>query len=225
MQLEIGTCKGEECGVKSPIVNKKYGLCENCNFKRTHKGKSKQDVYTERRKEKQAKLTFKVKTTDKNKPAYKLKSISSRESHRCSDGTMVSQRTVKANLKLTYEIIDAEREPICQGTGRSDLPLSHSHTISERRCKEIGKAELCWDEDNIELESFHAPSSTPYGAHNIWETGSINQKLMLINFDRKLEYIKRHDPETFIKYLIKIGESNVDEIIKQKYINLYGKFS
>jgi hypothetical protein len=227
MQLEIGICKGEDCGIEAPIVNKKYGLCQDCNFKRTHKGISRQDVYMARRKEKQSKLTIKAKTYDhlkqKTGSSYKLKSISTRESFHCSDGTLVSQRTVKSNQRLVYEIIDSEREQICQGTGRNDLPLSHSHTISERRCKEIGKTELAWDEDNIELEGFEAPTSNPIAAHNIWEVGTIEKKVMLINFDRKLEYIKKHDLETFRKYLIKIEESKLDEVIKQKYSNLYGR--
>lgn len=46
-------CK--ECGDNYYIVNRKYQLCDNCNFKRLHEGKSKQQVYQERQKGKQKK--------------------------------------------------------------------------------------------------------------------------------------------------------------------------
>lgn len=232
MELTVGICKGEDCGKEALIVNKKYYLCEDCNFKRTHKGKSKQDVYMERRTKKQSEKEFnpflvcgpglKKRKTFKTSSAAKLKAIGTRERFRCSDGEMVSQVTIQANKKLVYQIIDQDRDPVCQGSGRCDFPLSHSHTISERRCKEIGKTELVWDEDNIELEGYEPPCSNPIAAHNIWEVGQIERKVMLLNFDRKLEYIKKHDPETFRAYLFRIENSNVDEVIKQKYRNLYG---
>ncbi len=96
-------------------------------------------------------------------------------------------------------MIAQTRLPICQGSGRSDVPLSNSHTISVARCKELGKTELIWDEDNIELEGFEAPTSNPTMAHNIWENGSLEKKTQLLNFTRKLQYIKQHDQEQYRK--------------------------
>ncbi len=134
-----------------------------------------------------------------NKPKKKIRPISKTNRYRCSAGELVTTQEIRDRLKVAYNSIDQAREPICQGTGRSDLPLSHSHTISQARCKALGKTELIWADGNIELESYHEPSSKPYAAHNIWADGSLEQKKTLLNFTRKLEYIKLHDPETYAK--------------------------
>lgn len=105
------------------------------------------------------------------------------------------QAIIKRKLRETYEQIDNEREQICQGCGRSDKPLSHSHTISQKRCKEIGKPELIWDKDNIEIECF----GNNEDCHNIWEKGTLLQKWAMDNFLRKLKYIEKNDNETFVK--------------------------
>ena len=105
------------------------------------------------------------------------------------------QAIIKRKLNAVYQQIDNDREPVCQGCGRGDKPLSHSHTISQKRCKHLGKTELIWDENNIEIECF---GNRDY-CHDIWEHGTIEQKRNMNNFDRKLEYIKKHDPEQYTK--------------------------
>lgn len=101
------------------------------------------------------------------------------------------QAVIKRKLNEVYAIIDNEREPVCQGCNRGDKPLSHSHTISQKKCKELGKVELIWDKDNIEIECFGSKGD----CHDIWERGSIIEKMKLRNFKRKLEYIEKHDPQ------------------------------
>mgnify|MGYP003655163598 CR=1 FL=1 len=54
---------------------------------------------------------------------------------------------------------------------------------------------------NIVLECFEAPTSTPTACHNIWESGTIEQKMKLKTFDEKLEFIKKYDRETYNKFL------------------------
>lgn len=110
------------------------------------------------------------------------------------------QDSIERELRKTYQLIDTEREPICQGCGRGDKPLSHSHTISRARCKQIGKPELISDKDNIEIECF----GTNEDCHNIWEYEGIKKRMTLDNFDRKLEYIEKHDPERFKSIQIQI---------------------
>lgn len=105
----------------------------------------------------------------------------------------ISQATIDYRLKLAYQKIDSEREPVCQGCGRGDKPLSHSHTISRKRCKDLGKPELIYDVNNIELECFGSSAD----CHYIWENTSVENRMKLNNFDRKLEYIRLHDPERY----------------------------
>lgn len=211
-------CKGEGCGKLTAIVNKKYFLCDECNYKRLHGGKSKQDVYADRAKQRGAgvpRVSQKpVRTIDelvgdtsfKLTRASKIKQISGQKKFRCSDGTMVSQVDIKRKLAETYDKIKQKRPPVCQGSGRSDVPLSFSHTISQADCKALGKTELIWDERNIELEGFEAPTSRPTMAHNIWEVGAIEQKIQLLNFERKLEFIAEHDPEGYRKIMAQLDE-------------------
>lgn len=196
-------CRG--CGKLILIQNKKYWLCGDCVFKKSHDGKTKAEVYAERATV-SAKKQADTKIGDKVKRASKLKSVSADKRYRCSDGSMVSQAEIKCQLLIVKDKIKETRLPVCQGTGRTGVPLSFSHIISQARCKELGKTELIWSEDNIELEEFEAPTSNPTAAHNIWEVGTIEKKLTLLNIERKLEYIAQHDPETFIKYKIKIHE-------------------
>jgi hypothetical protein len=78
--------------------------------------------------------------------------------------------------------------------------LSFSHTISRKRCKEIGRTELIWADRNIEIECYTPPGSFSEAAHNIWESGNLEKKKTLLNFEKKLEYIKEYDYEQYVKY-------------------------
>lgn len=211
MQLIRDICRGDGCGILALIVNRKYYLCDDCNFKRIHNGKTKQEVYSERAKERggnnPSKTAKKVDESLLGRHVYKaskLKSVSSEKRYRTSSGELVSQAEIKWRLCITTDKIKQVRPPICEGLGRGGLPLSFSHTISQARCKELGKTELIWDEGNIELESFEAPTSNPVMAHNIWESPYIERKIMLLNFERKLTYIKQHDEETYTKLVLAI---------------------
>lgn len=105
------------------------------------------------------------------------------------------QAIIKRKLRETLEQIDNEREQICQGCGRSDKPLSHSHTISQKRCKEIGKPELIWDKANIEIECF---GNENY-CHEKWERGTSREKRLMKNYIKKLEYLMRYDQQKHTK--------------------------
>lgn len=198
----IEKCAECDCGGKRLIVNKHFFLCDEKNYARLHQGRTRMQVHQQRAKASLSGQRIRLERTlhgSKPKRSKRIKGVSDAKRYRCSDGTLVSQSEINERLKVAYKSIDQARDPICQGTGRSDLPLSHSHTISQARCKELGKTELIWDEDNIELENFHEPSSFPTAAHNIWEVGSLEQKKTLLNFTRKLQYIELHDQQTFQK--------------------------
>lgn len=207
MELQIGVCN--DCDRKLPIVNRRYCLCDGCNFKRLHDGKTKEEVYRERAKGKQAIIERSVPDLSRIKGVTKasaLKSISSDPKFLCTDGSRVSQVTIKRKYAEVCDRIKQTRDAVCQGSGRGDVPLSFSHTISQARCKDLGKTELIWDEENIEVEGFEAPTSKPLMAHNIWEVGTLEMKIMLLNFERKLEYIKQHDSEDYNRYMVKLDE-------------------
>ena len=103
------------------------------------------------------------------------------------------QSGIDYQLRKTYVDIDNEREPVCEGCGRGDKPLSHSHTISRNRCKQIGKSELIYDKNNIEIECFGTSTS----CHDIWEGAAMKYKMKLDNFDKKMLFIEQHDTERF----------------------------
>lgn len=48
MESNFGICKN--CAKQYVIVNKKYYLCQNCNYKRLHKGKTEYEVSIEKKK-------------------------------------------------------------------------------------------------------------------------------------------------------------------------------
>lgn len=220
MQTELGTCT--KCLIENtPIVNRKRQYCDDCNYKRLHNGKSKQEVYAERKRARDKEAPKQNKNGRVNTPMpnikrkenvntlkkkYSIKNISTTNKYPCSDGEQVTQSQINSRYAATCDTIKLEREPFCQGTGRTDLPLSFSHTISRKRCKELGCADLIWHSGNIEIESYHEPSSQPIAAHNIWESGSWEQRMGLLNIDRKLEFIAIHDPEQFRKIEQQVSE-------------------
>ena len=104
------------------------------------------------------------------------------------------QTAIDYQLRKTYQQIDNEREPVCEGCGRGDKPLSHSHTISRNRCKQIGKPELIYDKNNIELECFGTSTS----CHDVWDGAGIKDQMKLNNFNKKMLFIEEHDAERFV---------------------------
>lgn len=192
-----------ECGSKY-VVNKKYKLCEKHNRERLQLHK----LPVQEKEEKQSstiRRQFKVKDNrygiDDSQKNIKRKSRSipkrSTSTYRCSNGERVTQVEIDKRYKEICDQIDLERERYCEATGRTDLPLSHSHTISRKRCKELGKTELVWNKDNLFLESMGSSDS----GHVIWEHGDLDSKKKLFNFERKLAYIKIHDQEAYQKII------------------------
>ncbi len=110
------------------------------------------------------------------------------------------QASIDYLLRKTYEQIDIDRDPICTGCGSGSKPLSHSHTISRQRCKQIGKPELIHAPENIELECFGTSTS----CHDVWEHEGITKRMQLNNFDSKMRYIEQHDTEKFASMTLAI---------------------
>lgn len=85
----------------------------------------------------------------------------------------------------------------CDGCGRWDKPLSISHTISRARCAEIGKDELYYAKKNFELMCYYETGA----CHETWESGTLEQKKRLLNWDKMMTFVREHDEETFHKIL------------------------
>lgn len=183
MNQVIDICKN--CGSNTLIVNKRYYLCQDCNWHRLHPDG---DMKEERRRKKQALLRNTV------KPA-KGKSIkTTQNTYLCSDGTRVTQAQIDGRYKDTILLIDQERDAKCESCKRNDKPLSHSHIISRKRAKELGKTELIWDDMNILLECYGNRKS----CHETTEKGLLFCKEHY-TFELKKEMIKEYDKEAFNK--------------------------
>lgn len=180
------------CGSKQ-IVNRTHSLCFEHNQIRLY-GENWKEIKIKRSKEILYKNEYNI---AKNKKASQntLKQVSDK------------QKKINSELTKTYKLIDQTREPKCESCGKwfTKAPLSHSHTISVDRCKKIGRPELIYEEENIVLECYEPPTSFPTACHNIWEVGTIQQKMKLITFEKKLNFIKENDQELYKKFLNQIN--------------------
>lgn len=154
-----------DCGILRYIINKKYILCTECNYKRTHKGKSRYEVYKE--KEKIPKKKVKV-----------IKKFSSKRSEK------------EREYILTCKKIDQEREPVCEGCGRGDRSLSHSHLLSK-----YSREDLIAEERNIRLHCFYVTGN----CHDKWEKGDPKEIVNMLDFKENLQYIKEVDIDEYNK--------------------------
>jgi hypothetical protein len=99
-----------------------------------------------------------------------------------------AQQALHAKMIAAYKKIDVKRGELCEGCEMSKAH-EHSHTISQKRCKDLNKIELIYDPQNIELMCRNC--------HNIWEIGTVAEKQQLLNFKRMLEMLKLHDRQRF----------------------------
>lgn len=117
-----------------------------------------------------------------------LKGTSKKIRYRCSDGTMVTQDTIDRKRREVYRTM-MERSR-CSAYPW-EMANDHDHTISQARCKKLGKTELIWDTNNIEL--------TCREAHKEWESYRSGIFETHDNIIRRMLYVKKHDPENFEK--------------------------
>lgn len=127
----------------------------------------------------------KPKIKPKLKSKIRIKAISS------------EQKTINENINITYTIIDRDRPQQCESCHKWNVGLDHSHTISRARCKQLGRDELMWDVDNIILEC--------RDCHTVWENASWHDKSKLLTWERKLEFIRKNDTQTYQKIAYELG--------------------
>jgi len=181
MELKIERCK--KCDRKTPIVNRKYQLCQQCNWERLH---PVEGSYSSNRKKQQVKLLRSLQAN--------LKPIKSRT--RLSQMS-TKQRQVARDLADVYKEISIMRIKVCTGCG-TEHRLSHSHLIPRSRRKDLEASHA-----NI---TYHCLSmGDTKGCHDIWEHGSIDDKKMLNDFEKSMQYIKAVDSEYY--YLLLKNDS------------------
>lgn len=192
-------CK--QCKKNHHIVNKKYQLCDDCNYKRLHKGKSKQEIFLEKKKNKPT--LYKKVQQFKNKKPIKQQTIKQ------------SNRQIELS-RLKFEIeLEAKQHNnyFCWGCGVSVPHLDKSHILS------IGKRkDLELEKDNINLFC--------RSCHQDWESGDIEKMGGLESFHKDMNYIKNNDRNRY-NQLFSLIEQYLNERIKLKdeedyvYHNLY----
>lgn len=88
------------------------------------------------------------------------------------------QRKVEEQKKLAYE--QKGQANYCESCGRTDHPLSPSHTISV-----VQRPDLANDPENVIFECFGGSER----CHDIWEHGTLKQRKKLLTFKKKIAYI------------------------------------
>ena len=101
------------------------------------------------------------------------------------------QAQIESKLRKAKKEFVQSVDPVCQGCGKGGKRLSVSHTISVKRCKELGKEELIYDIKNFSLDCCCDTGD----CHSLYEIGSIEQRLQLNNFMERFLYICKHDIE------------------------------
>lgn len=164
-------------GCNYPIQNKKYGLCGNHMYEKTH-GRSKQEVYAERAAARPIK-------------PYQLKTYKPPKQQ-----TKKQAKIATALGQLKHEI---EMEAVlndmyyCQGCGKSYAGLDKSHLLSIGQYKHL---ELV--KENIQLMC--------RTCHLIWESKVIARMIKLFCFFDNLKIIKELDINAYRQLVAKLDE-------------------
>lgn len=109
----------------------------------------------------------------------------------CSDGSRVSQQTIERKFtEAKRDKHEGMPHPVCEAYG--DVPAEdNDHTISQKRCKHLGKSELIWDPENF--------VSSSRRAHNEWEEWTSGKYLYHDNCAKRMRYLFDHDEQSFTK--------------------------
>jgi len=125
-------------------------------------------------------LRRKAKAPAKPKKTYTLKQVSTKKAvaTRAKEKTQLSMRSRGVRW--------------CESCGSADKPLSHSHTIPVGR-----DAFLEADPENQLYECYGDSDS----CHYIWEHGTLDQKMELPTFARKVKYMARVRPAYLARFV------------------------
>lgn len=122
-----------------------------------------------------------------------------KSTYRLSDGERISKETRDKRIREAKirKAMQIDNPMFCESLGRnlleSDIKegnskIDYSHTISVRDCCNMGKSELCYATENLVQESRKW--------HDIYSGAPIEEKIKSKVFLQRLEYIKKHNPES-----------------------------
>jgi hypothetical protein len=112
--------------------------------------------------------------------------------YECSDGTKVSESTIKKRLYESYTRWYSGEPPICYGCGGKAIETSH--IIAKARCKQLHATELIWFRPN----TFPACRR----CHTVWEGINNPEWCSLLNVDECLDVLEKYDVESYNKRMI-----------------------
>lgn len=124
------------------------------------------------------------KPVPKEKVKKGIAKVSNKAKFTCSDGTKVSQAYINRKLSEIGCMGMCEAYPIFPA-------MDKDHTIPQATCKNLHKTELIWDTANIAFSS--------RAAHMEWQSYAKGRFEDHANVVERMLYVKKHDPETFIK--------------------------
>jgi 5-methylcytosine-specific restriction endonuclease McrA len=160
------------------IQNKRHNLCGDCVFKKTHNGKTRQEVYSERAAQKPQKI-------------YTIKTKSAPRQQSTKDSAVKQKlRALKDDISLTAQQND---EYYCVGCLGTCKHLDRSHLLSVGQYKEY---ELV--RENIQLLC--------RDCHTIWESNNYAKMSKLHCFQSNLDIIKALDFQAYNKLVSKFPE-------------------
>jgi hypothetical protein len=183
------SCNG--CSKSKPIVNKKYGLCDDCNSIRLT-GQSK----GERQAESASKYKQKVLQRFRDKVETENFIISGKHRKPIKSQTKKEQgiKGQLSRLKTSIRLESVqENQYYCCGCGKASPILDCSHILSVGQFKHL---ELV--KENIQLMD--------RDCHRVWESGTISQQMNLLCFSSNLVFIYCYDTTTFNKFITRIEE-------------------
>lgn len=184
------------CKKEKFIVNKKYNLCDDCNYYRLN-GKTKQEAYQER-------------AQSKPKKVYKLKSSPLKNKQKVKVQTD-KEKQIKNKLSTLKNSIRekaiSNQEYFCWGCGKGGEQLDCSHILSVGQRKDL---EL--EEENINLLCREC--------HRDWESNDIVKMSQLLTFTKDLDYIKEKDKLRYNKLFNQI-ESVLSEGVENEVLLIY----
>lgn len=170
-------CNCSNCDLPKPIVNKKYNLCDDCNYMRLHDGKSKADIMRE-------KASSKVATAKH----YVFKTKKPLSSSQKTSKQIVIDKALQA-LKDSITLDEKQNGTYyCKGCGRSEKHLDRSHILSVKHRKDL---ELVRENINLLCRTCHID----------YESGDILKMLNLHCFEKDFAYIKANDCGRYNKLL------------------------
>jgi len=192
------------CRLDKPIVNKKYDLCDDCNYMRLHNGQSKAEVARE-------KASNKIATLPKIYVFKTKKRLSSNQKTQKQQVIDKALQLLKESIRLDAKQSDSY---YCKGCGKTERHLDCSHILSVKHRKDL---ELVRENINLFCRQCHID----------WESGDILKMIALHSFEKDLAYMKENDPGRYNKLLdaiiylvVHIDVIDPGENIEQKAIKI-----